>query len=779
MPTQLTSIKQASPYWAIPFIVLLSVKILYEALLPVFEGALLAILYYLIPDTLPVVPKERIIGVQRKSSFIQSGHSHRTKAGSFSEEDVWLDSIDQGYFILRRDFSLSLVNKKGAEILKEFQSTFPELSDKLLEVEESRHTLKELIKVMMANATEGDSVKTMLGYAGGSAHRIRIDLFINYKAHMVKLRRGCVLIILKEKSQRTKVMVTDKIMQATNCTLSHELKTLLNGIVGSLELFEDSIKPEDRVHYRVAISSSHILSNRLNDWLDYMQILSSGLKLHYEEFDIDGLIKDIESICEWQAEQKKIKFCVTKDRSLRQTMIGDRARIQQVLLNILNKSIDFTDFGTVRLSVYMQQARNVCFKIGAEGSGIHNRLWSQIAHSSPLNRTTKYSTELGNSEVTQNIEEMYLEISQAICRQMDTKIVVETLESGGLELSFVLRDGFQTQSSPRLHMNAILKERRYSAQENKAAGYVNNIINSVLDKDEPRSSGTTRLAKYRKVDNISIISVSLGPTYTSFVENVQNVLVDNSQYNDEDVPSEGGVNFLQISSHCLIPHSMDVSSVPQRICTACPTQTKIDELPSKTEPPDSRKNVAASIETVQSRLSNAPLAPQRRASSKREKIKRTATQAKFRDIDLVPLSRKADSAEADDASHILIVDDNSTNRLVLKSLLRKFGHSSTEANNGLEAVKMVEKYIRNYQLHELKLVFMDLQMPIMDGIKSTKTILSLCENTGCDAPPIIGISSDISEEDRANFFLAGIEEFLNKPVHKEQVSRLISKYIKK
>ena len=128
---------------------------------------------------------------------------------------------------------------------------------------------------------------------------------------------------------------------------------------------------------------------------------------------------------------------------------------------------------------------------------------------------------------------------------------------------------------------------------------------------------------------------------------------------------------------------------------------------------------------------------------------------------------------------ILIVDDIAINRMVMNGLMKSYGYFSIEAKDGQEGLNLVENLIKTHSLKELKLVMMDLQMPIMNGIEATQEILSICRGAKLDSPPIIGISADSSEEDRRNFLKSGIKEFCSKPIDRKKIQYLIDKYIMK
>ena len=166
--------------------------------------------------------------------------------------------------------------------------------------------------------------------------------------------------------------------------------------------------------------------------------------------------------------------------------------------------------------------------------------------------------------------------------------------------------------------------------------------------------------------------------------------------------------------------------------------------------------------------------------TRRDKVRRSSM------VRAEPIKRMADVSKkiircVDDCSQdfILIVDDNMSNRFVLKELLKKRGYNSIEALDGADAVNIIDKHIKSGTIRRLLLVFMDLQMPIMDGIESTKQIISLCSAAGAYTPHIIGVSSDPSEDDRFKFEQAGIDEFVSKPLDKEKVLSAITTHIQR
>ncbi len=121
----------------------------------------------------------------------------------------------------------------------------------------------------------------------------------------------------------------------------------------------------------------------------------------------------------------------------------------------------------------------------------------------------------------------------------------------------------------------------------------------------------------------------------------------------------------------------------------------------------------------------------------------------------------------EDIPHILLVDDNNINRNVAKSILKKSGCKVIEASSGKEAIAKVKKY-------KFDLIFMDVQMPDMDGIEATKIIKSLGIK---NLSPIVAMTAYSMEEDRANFLNKGMDDYMPKPIKAKSLIDTVKKWI--
>ena len=154
----------------------------------------------------------------------------------------------------------------------------------------------------------------------------------------------------------------------TKTTLSHELKTSLNSIIGNLDLLEDGIDKCNIIYYKSALSSSHILSNRINDLFDFIQIQDREFVMHIKSIKIEILVNELVEISKWPAEMKNLKFSSIIESNVPTNINCDPIRIKQVLLNLLMKAIEYTDYGKIIFRVELNKENLTTFKIISVGT---------------------------------------------------------------------------------------------------------------------------------------------------------------------------------------------------------------------------------------------------------------------------------------------------------------------------------------------------------------------------------------------------------------------------
>ncbi len=135
--------------------------------------------------------------------------------------------------------------------------------------------------------------------------------------------------------------------------MSHELRTPMNSVLGFVQLLqmEPNLKPERQKILATIASSGHHLLSLINDVLDMSRIESGQIDLNLNQFYLAGLIEEVEEILLVKARDKQLKFITSLEPGLPQVIYGDQLKLRQVLINLLNNAIKFTDIGEVSLTV--------------------------------------------------------------------------------------------------------------------------------------------------------------------------------------------------------------------------------------------------------------------------------------------------------------------------------------------------------------------------------------------------------------------------------------------
>ncbi|WP_018613847.1 GAF domain-containing hybrid sensor histidine kinase/response regulator [Segetibacter koreensis] len=236
--------------------------------------------------------------------------------------------------------------------------------------------------------------------------------------------------LLKEKAEKA-----SKAQEQFLSTMSHEIRTPLNGVIGMIDLLSQNSPRPDQVHdIDFLKSASANLLHIVNDILDYNKIESGNLKIEKTAFNIYEVISEIEKIHQLKAKQKAIHFTTFIDSRLPTMVMGDPTRIKQVLNNITDNAIKFTEKGSVKIDVELYNkdtdTLSLLFKVTDTGIGIEADKLTNIFErffQANSNTTRIYGgTGLG------------LAITKKILELMNSQIRVDTTKDLGSCFSFIL-----------------------------------------------------------------------------------------------------------------------------------------------------------------------------------------------------------------------------------------------------------------------------------------------------------------------------------------------------
>lgn len=220
---------------------------------------------------------------------------------------------------------------------------------------------------------------------------------------MAAVNRTAESLEATEKTQRQAEQASDAKAQFL-ATMSHEIRTPLNGIIGYTDLLLDQdLRPEQRRYLERIQFAGAALLTVVNDILDFSKIEAGEIKIQARPFSLDVLIENTVSIVADLAERKGLAMEVDLDPDLPKALVGDEARLRQILLNLLNNAVKFTRQGRVTLHVECQVPANGCervyFSVKDSGIGIprdqQRHLFNRFHQVNPSNTREFGGTGLG------------------------------------------------------------------------------------------------------------------------------------------------------------------------------------------------------------------------------------------------------------------------------------------------------------------------------------------------------------------------------------------------
>jgi signal transduction histidine kinase/CheY-like chemotaxis protein/ligand-binding sensor domain-containing protein len=498
-------------------------------------------------------------------------------------------------------------------------------------------------------------------------------------------------------------------------TMSHEIRTPMNGVIGMASLLRETDQTaEQREYTDTIINSGDNLVSVINDILDFSKIESGKMALEQEEFDIRQTIEDVMDLFSQQAEKQNIDLIYQVDFNLPNRIVGDSLRLKQVLINLINNALKFTDHGEVFMRAEVLKklengATEIAFVIKDTGIGIPAAKLSSLfqAFSQIDSSTTR---KYGGSGLG-------LAICERLVKLMGGQIWAESLFGEGTSFNFT----FQA-------MALVVPEG--SAKQQWLTGSPEGKTILVADDNESSLHVLKTLLEYWGFSVIVARSAKHTLEILSANHNVDLVITDMKMPEIDGVSLAGTIKDKTAQMPIIL-----LGSRSEELRKKFPGRfSAILSKPAK--PRLLLKNINAILKN------ELPDTDQ-----KETKVLDTQFSNQF------PFK-------------ILVAEDNLINQKLIQRVLNKLGFEIDTALNGLDVLTLMAS--KSYDV-----IFMDVQMPEMDGIEATQKI----RRQSFRQPYIIALTANAMVEDRDLCLKAGMNDYLSKPMKIEELTEALKRAV--
>ncbi len=525
--------------------------------------------------------------------------------------------------------------------------------------------------------------------------------------------------------------------------MSHEIRTPMNSIVGFTRILSDSqLSKKQHMLLKRVDGSSRNLMRIVNQILDQSKIEAGKLELDITEYDLRQEMVDLIMMNAEAAKERRINLLLIVLKPLPKALSGDGMRTSQVLLNLLNNSVKFTQKGYVSIAVDWTEIEDrrveLTFVVKDTGIGIGSQAKDEI-----FNPFTQANTSISKSYGGTGLG---LSIARNIAELME----------GGVEFESEVGIGstFTVNVIQRVPNTVAIPATR-ECDENVRFAYVNLI-------------GAKYLLIESCVPVIEQFTMWFGKEHVHSCANIcdyENILSEGALTLDYIVVDDyrGRHNIGEVRSLANKHGFSDVEIVAMTaIDDVC--ESRLDWADYVITKPLILDEVVASLKHAHER---AP-----KISGEIGSIIEGGAEEGVTEERLSKEKQPESSLPFERKTHVLLVEDNADNELLATMLLDECGASYIVAHNGEEAI---------YELHKgrlgsnnFDLVLMDLQMPVMDGITATKKIKA---DARISSVPIVAMTANATAADKQQCMDVGMTEILLKPIEETEFNQLLNGYL--
>lgn len=579
-------------------------------------------------------------------------------------------------------------------------------------IEKTSTALDILIK------NEAESVRVEKQYIHKSGHLI--DAISLVSLSRAELGNAIQFIAnvedVTERKQTEAKLASAKLAEEANqakskflAVMSHELRTPMNAVIGMTGiLLNTPLTPEQQQYVDTIRQGGEMLLEVINDILDFSRFESGRFELEEYPFKLQQCVEEVLDLMTSRTADKSLELLALIDLDVPQQIIGDHTRLRQILVNLVSNAIKFTERGEIVITVkskLIDQETNLyelLFDVRDTGIGIEPdaiaRLFKAFSQADNSISRKYGGTGLG------------LAICKQLCELMDGEIGVKSTVGKGSTFSFSIRAVAIASEpiaiAPELKGKRILSVNSHPTSQQAIALYTQQW--QVSTQIACSATEALQLLELSPFDAVLIDRQLADSDAIELARNIQDSFPD--------------LNLVLVTYLTAIANPSPVSFAD---CIFKPiSASKLSQVFTRIF--SSAKNP---ISPTSNLISNSSLSSNLISPTLDEKF------------------------AIDHPLQILVVEDNPVNQQILLLMLEKLGYKSEAVENGLEALNALKR-----QAYDL--IFMDIQMPIMDGLTATQNIRQLSYRH----PWIIGLSANASIDSRESALSAGMDDYLTKPL---------------